>query len=318
MKHILLFLFLLIINCSTAESSRKVSASGDPEDIFFEKEESAQLEDNSESVESPKAAVVPEKQQNAEERVAAAEPQTAEKNDELSSENSTEENDFDQVGFSSWYGQRFQGNKTASGEIFDKNELTAAHPTFPLGSYAKIYNFDNKKEIIVKINDRGPYSGNRILDVSEKAADALNFKHSGVAKVGIKLVKKEDIPKDQPEEESVIDDEELELTAAIQDEKEIEPPAAVKPQEEKTTLKKPAVVPAMKGLYFIQLGIFTEKERAESVKAEMQKVYKEPVNIVKKDGKFVVRLGNFNLRKDAEALRDKMKEEGIDCFIPLK
>lgn len=91
-----------------------------------------------------------------------------------------------QVGISSWYGPGFNGRLTASGEVFDMHQLTAAHRTLPLPSYIRVTNLSNNRVVIVKVNDRGPYHGKRMLDLSYAAAQALGFK--GVAKVSIEPV----------------------------------------------------------------------------------------------------------------------------------
>lgn len=91
-----------------------------------------------------------------------------------------------QVGISSWYGPGFNGRLTASGEVFDMHQLTAAHRTLPLPSYIRVTNLSNNRVVIVRVNDRGPYHGKRILDLSYAAARALGFK--GVAKVSIEPV----------------------------------------------------------------------------------------------------------------------------------
>ena len=79
-------------------------------------------------------------------------------------------------GMASWYGDDFHGRLTANGEVFDMTSLTAAHPTLPIPSYARVTNFRNGKSLIVRVNDRGPYHGNRLIDVSNKAAELLEFK----------------------------------------------------------------------------------------------------------------------------------------------
>jgi rare lipoprotein A len=88
-----------------------------------------------------------------------------------------------QVGTASWYGEYFQGKETASGEPYDMEDFTAAHPTLPLGTYVRVTNLTNGKAVILRINDRGPYVENRIIDVSYNAARALGFKDRGVQKV---------------------------------------------------------------------------------------------------------------------------------------
>src|SRR6516162_2091657 len=91
-------------------------------------------------------------------------------------------------GFASWYGDDFHGRLTANGEVFDMDSLTAAHPTLPMPCYARVTNLSNGKSLIVRVNDRGPYHGNRLIDVSNKAAELLEFKGNGVARVRVEYV----------------------------------------------------------------------------------------------------------------------------------
>ena len=88
-------------------------------------------------------------------------------------------------GQASWYGPGFHGKKTASGEIFDQSRLTAAHKTLPLGTKAKVTNLENGNTVEVEINDRGPYVGDRVIDLSRAAANALGFVDSGLTLVRI-------------------------------------------------------------------------------------------------------------------------------------
>ena len=95
---------------------------------------------------------------------------------------------YDRVGTASWYGDLFHGRKTANGEVFDMDALTAAHPTLPLPTLVEVTNLANKKSIIVRVNDRGPYRHNRLIDLSRKAATILGFKSKGTAKVRVKYI----------------------------------------------------------------------------------------------------------------------------------
>jgi rare lipoprotein A len=92
---------------------------------------------------------------------------------------------FRQVGVASWYGPGFHGRKTASGERFDQNDLTAAHRKLPLGSEVRVTNLENGRTITVEINDRGPYAKGRVIDLSKAAARRLGMVDDGVAKVRI-------------------------------------------------------------------------------------------------------------------------------------
>jgi rare lipoprotein A len=91
-------------------------------------------------------------------------------------------------GLASWYGDDFHGRYTANGEIFDKEGISAAHPTLPLPSYVRVTNLSNSHSIIVRVNDRGPYHGNRIIDVSTRAAHLLGFYNRGTVPVRVEYV----------------------------------------------------------------------------------------------------------------------------------
>lgn len=93
-----------------------------------------------------------------------------------------------ELGLASWYGEEFQGNTTASGEVFDMNSLTAAHRSLPLGTRLKITNLRNNRSLVVRVNDRGPFVPNRIVDVSRAAAFRLGFMASGLAFVRAEVV----------------------------------------------------------------------------------------------------------------------------------
>lgn len=97
-------------------------------------------------------------------------------------------NKFKQTGLASWYGRKFHGRKTASGDIFDMNALTAAHRSLPLNCYVKVTNKTNGKSVVVKVNDRGPFHGNRVLDLSYGAAKQLGITNKGVGNVSIERV----------------------------------------------------------------------------------------------------------------------------------
>src|SRR5712692_2976883 len=99
-----------------------------------------------------------------------------------------EDVNYREDGLASWYGDDFHGRQTANGEVFDMGALTAAHPTLPMPCYARVTNLSNGKSLIVRVNDRGPYHGNRLIDVSNKAAELLEFKGNGVARVRVEYV----------------------------------------------------------------------------------------------------------------------------------
>ena len=99
-----------------------------------------------------------------------------------------------QSGVASWYGSKFHGKSTANGETYNMNDFTAAHRTLPFNTVVKVENLDNGKSVVVRINDRGPYVGNRVIDLSRRAAREIDMEHSGTARVQIFLVEDGDRP----------------------------------------------------------------------------------------------------------------------------
>jgi len=95
-----------------------------------------------------------------------------------------------ETGYASWYGPNFHGRLTANGEVYDQYALSAAHPTMPLPSYARVTNLENGSSLIVRVNDRGPFSRNRVIDLSAKAAEMLGYTKQGVAKVKVEYAGK--------------------------------------------------------------------------------------------------------------------------------
>lgn len=98
------------------------------------------------------------------------------------------EPNYDKTGMASWYGPNFYGRQTANGEIYDMYALTAAHPTLPLPSYVRVTNLENGRSVVVRVNDRGPYINNRIIDLSARAAHMLDYTQKGVTRVRVQYV----------------------------------------------------------------------------------------------------------------------------------
>jgi rare lipoprotein A len=95
---------------------------------------------------------------------------------------------YDETGIASWYGDDFHGKYTANGEIYNMHELTAAHPTLPLPSLARVTNLENGRSIVVRVNDRGPFSNKRLIDVTQRVAQLLGFEKQGTAKVRVQVL----------------------------------------------------------------------------------------------------------------------------------
>ncbi len=99
-----------------------------------------------------------------------------------------EDPNYDETGIGSWYGEQFHGRATANGEIFDMNEVTAAHTTLPMPSMARVTNLDNGRSIVVRVNDRGPYVNGRVIDLSRRSAQLLGYDRQGTAKVRVQYL----------------------------------------------------------------------------------------------------------------------------------
>jgi len=99
-----------------------------------------------------------------------------------------EDYNHDETGIASWYGTKFHGRKTANGEIYDMNALTAAHRTLPMPSYVRVTNLENGRSLVLRINDRGPFARSRIIDVSRRGSQLLGFQQKGTAKVRVQIL----------------------------------------------------------------------------------------------------------------------------------
>ena len=104
-----------------------------------------------------------------------------------------EQPDYDETGIASWYGPTFSGHHTANGEMYDGNQLTAAHKTLPMPVNVRVTNLDNGKSLIVRVNDRGPYARGRIIDLSKRAAELLDVVQTGTARVRVTYLSRADI-----------------------------------------------------------------------------------------------------------------------------
>lgn len=100
---------------------------------------------------------------------------------------------YDETGMASWYGEAFEGHYTANGEVFDLNELTAAHTTLPLPSIVEVTNLQNDRSLRIRVNDRGPFAKGRIIDLSRRAAQLLGFERTGTATVRVRILEDESV-----------------------------------------------------------------------------------------------------------------------------
>ncbi len=126
-----------------------------------------------------------------------------------------EDASYDKVGVASWYGELFHGRYTANGEIYDMNALSAAHPTLPLPVYAKVTNLNNGRSLVVRVNDRGPYAHDRVIDMSKRSAELLGFKRNGTARVRVKYLTRAPLSGDDTYERQMLASQRWSRTAGL-------------------------------------------------------------------------------------------------------
>lgn len=183
--------------------------------------------------------------------------------------------EFRQRGIASWYGRRFHGKPTASGEPYDMYAMTAAHPTMPIPSYARVTNVANGRSVVVRINDRGPFLHNRIIDLSYAAAHRLGYINQGSALVEVERVF---------------------------------------PQTESAPTTTPAPAPAAPidaaGALYVQLGAFSARDNAESLRARIAREIEESldraIEVVFHQGLFRVRVGPYGSESEASGIAERL------------
>lgn len=217
-----------------------------------------------------------------------------------------EDYSYSEEGIASWYGKDFHAKKTANGEDYNMHTLTAAHRTLPLPSIVKVTNLENGRTLLLRVNDRGPYAKNRIIDISKKGAELLGYNLQGTTRVRVELMEKES----------------KELKAALLGQS-VEPVIArnVVPQKEYVAPKKvskpvytskPTYTNAEKKFY-VQAGAFSKRESAQDLSSKLSKYGKSKVAEAVVDGKqfYRVRLGPFNHTEEAEVSLARVRSYGV-------
>lgn len=210
----------------------------------------------------------------------------------------SEDLNYKEIGIASWYGPDFHNGITANGEKYDMYAMTAAHRTLPLPSIVKVTNLENGRSVIVRVNDRGPFVNNRIIDVSKSAAEALGFQTLGTTQVRVEYLKEESLAL----KKRILDNggkivggssENTPLPQNIQKVPEIK--EITQPEEG----------------YFIQVGSFSDKENAWRVSNDLSSV--TPVRLgeiqVRDTIFYRVRLGPFSEAQEAVSVLDRVREK---------
>ncbi len=198
-----------------------------------------------------------------------------------------ERTEFRQRGRASWYGRRFHGKPTASGEPYDMYGMTAAHPTMPIPSYARVTNIANGRSVVVRINDRGPFLRDRVIDLSYAAARKLGYIATGSA-----LVEVERVYADSVDVSGTV------AAAAA-------PPAAKSADQSKPDAEQSGV--------YVQVGAFSARANAESLRAritrEIAQSLDRAIEVVSHQGLFRVRLGPYASHGEASSIVEQLRQQ---------
>ena len=238
-----------------------------------------------------------------------------------------EQPNYDKTGPASWYGEAFNRRMTSNGEWFDMDRLTAAHPTLPLPSYAKVTNVSNGATVVVRINDRGPFVGPRIIDLSKQSASLLGFKRQGTAKVRVQYIGP--APLNDNGTHLMAMNQELEngtplrqmIAAASGNRRsntiqvaqaETEPHESYQVEPEQEIAQSEESHPSAVS-YFVQAGIFADPDNAERLRQEFVNI--GPVQVAELEGNdgpvYRMRVGPFDNLNDAQIALNQVHGYGL-------
>jgi rare lipoprotein A len=229
---------------------------------------------------------------------------------------------YDNIGTASWYGPKFQGRRTANGEIFDMNLLTAAHPTLPMPVMVQVTNLENGRSMKLRVNDRGPFKKNREIDLSRRAAEILGFKDKGTARVRVKYLHRAPLYNQRGQLISGNESDSFVFDKPYTPTRDRYVSAAPIAQVETKSLdgqnlpSKQSILPKQK--YYVQLGVFSRKESAEALRQKLGQIGQVEVSELTSGDRqlFRVRVGPVNSRVDANILVDDVLDNGHqDAFI---
>lgn len=224
------------------------------------------------------------------------------------------QDDYNRTGIASWYGPNFHGKKTANGEIFDMNAMSAAHTTLPIPSLVRVTNLENNRSIIVRLNDRGPFVDNRLIDLSKRAAQELGYVRQGTAKVRVQYIG----PAVTGSSRANV----RQASTSRSDNAKIWPqPAAVSKSSSaqewpEQSAKKYAIALSKPRVsasgWFVQLGAFGDRGKAESIAANLKTSGQAKVQTAWINNKYIHRVlvGPYRDSKSANKQRSEVVEAG--------
>jgi rare lipoprotein A len=211
-------------------------------------------------------------------------------------------------GVASWYGRRYHGKMTSSGELYDMYGMTAAHTTLPIPSYVRVTNLANGRSVVVRVNDRGPFIDSRLIDLSYTAAHKLGILNGGSAMVEVESI----LPGESAPVVAATQPEAAPAPAVTMLQREPEPVATPLPMPDPQPIAAPpAPVSRDAGGYYLQLGAFGSKENAETflAKAKTQIDWlAQAMHIYPRDGLFRVHAGPYATAQDARQAAERVTQ----------
>jgi rare lipoprotein A len=227
-----------------------------------------------------------------------------------------EQPDYDQSGIASWYGEYFHGRKTANGEWYDMNRLSAAHPTLPLPVYARVTNLENGRSLVVRVNDRGPFRRSRVIDLSKGAATQLGMVAQGTAPVRVTYISRAPLEGDVANMQTV--DRGMSRLAPSRTAAAAQPWPAEAPADTGTVRRAGSALATGEGTarspgFYVQAASFTDQARAQGLADELAHLGSFQVlpAEVRGDTYFRVRLGPFASAREAESRRGELATNGL-------
>lgn len=214
-------------------------------------------------------------------------------------------------GMGSWYGRKFHGQRTSSGEPYDMYAMTAAHPVLPIPSYARVINPSNGRSVVVRINDRGPFRTGRIIDLSYTAAWKLGYASSGSTLVEVEAVTPEEIAALAPRRAAGETRSAVVTPADSHPVPPVAAPLGIPLEPVKPAAAPPIPVAADAGGVYLQLGAFSARENAETFRARINGQLAwldQAIEILQREGLFRLRLGPYRDRAEAGGIAQRIRE----------
>jgi rare lipoprotein A len=224
---------------------------------------------------------------------------------------------YRQRGIGSWYGRKFHGQRTSSGEPYDMYAMSAAHTTLPIPSFARVTNLGNGRSVIVRVNDRGPFHSGRIIDLSYAAAYKLGYAGAGSASVEVESITADEIPliaarrRQAPPAAAAPAPEAPQPAAFAEPIAPVILAAAIAPQAEPTTPVPPIPLDVGAGGIYLQLGAFSARDNAENFRVRVYQQLawlNDAIRIFARDGMYRLDLGPYRDRDEATAMAEKIRE----------